>query len=105
MDHARSQPIAISGTTRTKNAALIREQNERMLRDMYAMCGHFHDGVKKIKTLSEAGFVYEPHPLKRDTIGPATVRSMAPPDWSSETKYIWYSGQLCSIAFELSSLG
>lgn len=98
---ARSQPIAIPDTTRMKNAAIEREQIKLMLRNMYVRCGHSNEDMKKIQTLSEAGFVYEPRAKKRESIGPATVRSEAPPDWSSETKFVWYSGEQCSITIEM----
>ena len=100
---ARSQPIAITNMTKScmKDAAIFRDENKLMLTNMYAMCGHSRDNVKKVKTLSEAGIVYEAQLMQRETIGPATVRSEAPPDWRSETRFVWYRGEQCSITIEM----
>ena len=96
-----SKPIPIPrnkvSDEKKKNATTIRMQNDNMLEEIYTQCKHHCDDLNMLRTLGQTNLIAEGKHISRETIAPATVRTIAPPDWEIDVKYVWYNGERCVI--------
>lgn len=99
--NAISRPITIARTKQTrekeKNADKIRRENNIMLEQIYYHCKHNCETTDMLRTLGDTELIKESKHIRRESIRPATVRTLAPPDWEIDVRYVWYSGEQCVI--------
>ena len=99
--NAISRPITIPRTKQTrekeKNADKIRAENNVMLEQIYHHYRHNCETTDMLRTLGDTDLIKEPRHMRRESIRPATVRTIAPPDWEIDVKYVWYNGERCIV--------